>query len=63
MLDLALILSPFVSRAGVRGGARFLSSFSRPRFSGERAPGGTWGRFLFVRIPAFRRASSFPCPR
>lgn len=40
MLDLALILSPFVSRAGVRGGARFLSSFSRPRFSGERAPGG-----------------------
>lgn len=63
MLDLSLILSPFVCCVwGVRG--RSLPFLVSPAVSSqERGPRGGQGRFLFAWIPAFRPASSSLSPR
>lgn len=65
--DRSLILSPFVSRAGVRAGASASFPLSLALSSLERGPpppeGGQGVAFLSVWMPAFRRASSFPGPR
>lgn len=65
--DRSLILSPFVSRAGVRAGASASFPLSLALSSLERGPppprGDRGVAFLSVWMPAFRRASSFPGPR
>lgn len=62
LLDLSLILSPFVCCVWGARGRLLPSLLSLALSSQERGPRGGQGRFLFVWIPAFRQASSFLSP-